>query len=334
MRRNWLAILTGSAIVITTLMGCESFGPIIGPLDFDGFDLEGSPNPPTSPYPFPFPPTFVVAELHGNGYGRIRFHTSNGDVECELRAGVLTRNGQPLRACVGTDTTMVLVAESAWFSSFGGWSGPCTVVSPNSCQAHGPRVGATFSQTGPLPITIVSGDGQSALPSQALPETLVVRLTGPGGGPAAGEPVQFEGAQGSSFSPGSGVTDANGEFRTSWTLGPAPGTYQGRVTATSEAMWGVTAAFNATALAMGNIVIWITTSGNNPDPDGYTILLHPTGRTTIASNASGGFPQVSPGTHELELTGMAPNCTVSNNPRTVTVMPGATTQTTYMVVCS
>jgi large repetitive protein len=73
-------------------------------------------------------------------------------------------------------------------------------------------------------IEIVSGNGQAATVSSALPENLVVRVLDSRDRPVAGQRVEFSAAAGSGvLTPASTDTDADGRASTQWVLGPGTG---------------------------------------------------------------------------------------------------------------
>jgi adhesin/invasin len=96
-------------------------------------------------------------------------------------------------------------------------------------------VNATFSATATAPppsgIVIVDGDNQTGRGASALPRQIVARVVTTIGTGIPGATVTFTPATGAgqSFSPTTGTTDANGEVRTTWTLGSALGTYTATV---------------------------------------------------------------------------------------------------------
>ena len=76
----------------------------------------------------------------------------------------------------------------------------------------------------PVALLADSGDGQTALPGQALARPLVVRLVDANGNGVPGAAVAWAAATGAGkVSPASGTLDASGRAATSWTLGPLPG---------------------------------------------------------------------------------------------------------------
>jgi adhesin/invasin len=75
-------------------------------------------------------------------------------------------------------------------------------------------------------LSLVSGDGQSAVVGTPLPEELVVRLVDAESNPVTGVPVTWVvGEGGGSVAPETSPTDERGRASTRWTLGPAPGTH-------------------------------------------------------------------------------------------------------------
>jgi hypothetical protein len=71
----------------------------------------------------------------------------------------------------------------------------------------------------------VDGNNQTGAVGRELPVALVAKLTDMNGNPIVGYAVNWvilEG--GGAVSPATTVTDADGETRNSWTLGPEPGT--------------------------------------------------------------------------------------------------------------
>ena len=75
-------------------------------------------------------------------------------------------------------------------------------------------------------IDAVRGDGQTALPGQALDTPLVVRLLDQEGHGVPGESVDwFVSTGGGSVTPGVDITDQDGFASAQWTLGPSAGTH-------------------------------------------------------------------------------------------------------------
>src|SRR4051794_2198129 len=85
----------------------------------------------------------------------------------------------------------------------------------------------------------------------------------------------------------------------------------------------------------GTLQVTTVTTGDDPDPDGYTVQLDgEAAPQTIGASATIERSELPPGDHSLRLDGLAPNCSVAENPRTVQITAGQTTTTTFAVVCT
>ena len=90
-----------------------------------------------------------------------------------------------------------------------------------------------------------------------------------------------------------------------------------------------------TAPTTGEIALTTSTTGDTPDPDGYTLTLDGGAAQAIGTAATVTLPEVTPGSHEIGLTGIAGNCAVQgDNPRSLQVVVGETTAETIVVVCT
>src|SRR6185312_15815262 len=101
---------------------------------------------------------------------------------------------------------------------------------------------------------------------------------------------------------------------------------------------GTSTSFAVTCAAVsgdGSLTVNTSTTGSNLDPDGYTVVIDGGAASQqIATNGSVTFTGPA-GEHQVALSGVATNCTVSGaNPRTVTVPAGGTTTTTFSVSCA
>ncbi len=77
-----------------------------------------------------------------------------------------------------------------------------------------------------------------------------------------------------------------------------------------------------------------TSTGDNADADGYSLVLDGRDVQPISANATVTLSAVSAGTHLVGLSGIAANCLVEgDNPRAVAVTPGATAQVALAVAC-
>jgi hypothetical protein len=86
----------------------------------------------------------------------------------------------------------------------------------------------------------------------------------------------------------------------------------------------------------GSIRVETVTSGDNPDGDGYVLMLDGENQGPIDPNTQRTFSGLSEGDHDLELTGIEGNCEVTNgsNPRMLTVTAGREASTTFEVTCT
>jgi Tol biopolymer transport system component len=80
--------------------------------------------------------------------------------------------------------------------------------------------------------------------------------------------------------------------------------------------------------------VMTSTTGEDLDPDGYSVVVNDTIIRPIGVNDAVSFSDLASGDHLVELTGVAANCTVSgDNPRTVTIPPDDAASTTFEVTC-
>jgi TolB protein len=85
----------------------------------------------------------------------------------------------------------------------------------------------------------------------------------------------------------------------------------------------------------GSIQVSASTTGAELDADGYTVTVDGGASQALAINGSATFSSQTVGNHEVELSGVAANCTVAgDNPRTIAVTAGNATSTTFDVTCS
>lgn len=84
----------------------------------------------------------------------------------------------------------------------------------------------------------------------------------------------------------------------------------------------------------GTIRVSTATSGDQPDPDGYGLELDDTSAGTLGVDDVLVLEEVTPGGHDVRLTGVADNCTVNGSDlRTTNVVAGDTSNLTYNVDC-
>lgn len=99
--------------------------------------------------------------------------------------------------------------------------------------------------------------------------------------------------------------------------------------ATAEVAFAVTC-----TAATGSLRIRATTTGDSPDPDGYTASVDGGTAQSIEANGTRTVSGLNPGSHQVTLGGLASNCTVSgSNPRSATVNAGNTVEISFSVSC-
>jgi hypothetical protein len=109
-------------------------------------------------------------------------------------------------------------------------------------------------------------------------------------------------------------------------------------------MLSLLSAFGAEACAGGDVAappttgtveVTTSTSGAEPDPDGYAVQLDTRPGQAIGPAATLRMTEVTAGAHTVQLAGVAANCTVSSdNPRSVSVTAAQTTAVAFAVACS
>jgi hypothetical protein len=89
------------------------------------------------------------------------------------------------------------------------------------------------------------------------------------------------------------------------------------------------------AATTGTIEIVTTSAGSPPDPDGYQLLLDGAPAQSIGTSATLSIPGMALGPHTVRLDGLAANCSLDgDNPRTVTVSPGAVVSVAFTIACT
>jgi hypothetical protein len=85
----------------------------------------------------------------------------------------------------------------------------------------------------------------------------------------------------------------------------------------------------------GGVRVVTTTSGGQPDPDGYSMTIDGGESQGIGANATVELTDIVPGDHTIQLLDVAPNCSVTaDNPRVVTVPAGDFVETMFAVACT
>ena len=85
----------------------------------------------------------------------------------------------------------------------------------------------------------------------------------------------------------------------------------------------------------GTLQVQTTTSGVDPDPNGYAFFVDGGSRQPIGVSATASLPNLAAGSHAVRLSGLAPNCDVQGqNPRPVTLEAGATANVSFAIICA
>lgn len=92
---------------------------------------------------------------------------------------------------------------------------------------------------------------------------------------------------------------------------------------------------NLTVPGTGTLEVTTSTTGAEPDPDGYTVQLDADQPRAIGVTASLQSSELSPGNHSVLLGAIAPNCSVAgDNPRTANITAGEITPVAFQVTCT
>jgi len=85
----------------------------------------------------------------------------------------------------------------------------------------------------------------------------------------------------------------------------------------------------------GALEVSASTTGPDPDPDGYSVVVDADSAGVLAPNGSDTVGSLIPGTHSVQLAGVAANCLLSGeNPRPVSIGPGAMVSIQFDITCS
>jgi hypothetical protein len=85
----------------------------------------------------------------------------------------------------------------------------------------------------------------------------------------------------------------------------------------------------------GSLDVTVSTTGAEPDDDGYVLFLDPAVRLALPAHGTATLTGLSPGTHALRLAGVASNCTAAaTNPTQVAIASQETAQVALVVECA
>lgn len=84
----------------------------------------------------------------------------------------------------------------------------------------------------------------------------------------------------------------------------------------------------------GTLEVTVSTTGDTQDEDGYIINVNGAGSESAEVNATVTFPDLEEGSYDLELSGVAGNCSMEgDNPRKVTITAEDTTNVQAQINC-
>jgi hypothetical protein len=84
----------------------------------------------------------------------------------------------------------------------------------------------------------------------------------------------------------------------------------------------------------GGVEVSVTTSGDSPDADGYSMSVDGGAGLSLGVNGSRQVTNLTSGSHTVALSGLAGNCTVAgDNPRTVSIAAGQDVPVAFSVSC-
>lgn len=186
-------------------------------------------------------------------------------------------------------------------------------------------------------LRIVSGNNQADTLMGRLSADYAVQATDAHGNGVVGIVIDWAvTAGGGSITPTRSTTESPfGNAFARHTLGPDAGaqTVTARLSVLPSAP-----PVTFTALTLGKLRVTVTTTGGDPDPDGYTVTAHGGTRDTtaaVAANETFTIARVTPGDYVLTLSNLALNCDVASpNPRSVTVPNGGTVDVVFAVTCA
>jgi TolB protein len=122
----------------------------------------------------------------------------------------------------------------------------------------------------------------------------------------------------SGLTPGAHQAELSGIVDNCELAGPNPRT----VTASASLVGHVRFEVSCVAPA-GSLNVAVTTTGENLDPDGYELTVDQAAPVPVGIDGEVRFDGLRPGTHEVRLTGIAPNCKVADGSRRSAAVPAA-----------
>ena len=201
----------------------------------------------------------------------------------------------------------------------------------------------TVSGSNPQTVTVPSGGTATttfSINCTTPPGTLTVTTTTSGSSLPSGYTVTVDGGQSQPVGINSTVTFTNlvaGSHSVALTNVAGNCTVSGSNPQTVTVPSGGTAttpfSINCTT-PPGNLTVTMSTTGSSL-PSGYTVTVDGGQSQSVGVNGSVTFTSLAAGSHNVALTNVASNCTVSStNPQTVTVPSGGTATTTFSINCT
>jgi hypothetical protein len=93
-------------------------------------------------------------------------------------------------------------------------------------------------------------------------------------------------------------------------------------------------AFEVECSAPGALEVVTATTGPNPEPDGYIVIVDGGARAPLPLDGRVRIADLLAGDHTVQLSGLTANCRVSGaNPRSLALRAGETTETIFEVFC-
>lgn len=84
----------------------------------------------------------------------------------------------------------------------------------------------------------------------------------------------------------------------------------------------------------GTILVTTSTTGSDLDPDGYAVAVDDRPEQGVEIRDTLAISNLSPGEHNVTLTGVTQNCTLGGaGRRNVDVVPGDTVKVTFRITC-
>ncbi len=244
---------------------------------------------------------------------------------------ILIDGGAPLAIGSSATLTAPQISPGAHTVQLGEISGNCTVAGDN------PRtVTVTTGETSSVAFAITCSGTTGTL-------TIAASTNGPSQDPD-GYTISIDGASRGTLAVNGAVT-VSGLAAGSHLVGLSGMSANCLVQGDNARSVNITAGQNASIVytitcaeppaGAGSLRITTTTSGENPDANGYTFALDAGVSQPVGVNGTTTLTNVAAGGHVVTLADVAGNCSVQGtNPRSVTVSSGATADLSFAITCT